>query len=145
MKELKNIMVAVDFNDSVGDLLGYAEGLAEKFNSKIWVLYVAEPTTKEKDGKDLVGPQPDRLAEDRQNLKSLCDAFLSEEIEWELLVIEGSTVEMVLEEAKELNTELLVVGTHKHSFLHNLISESVSLQLFRKANIPLLAIPFDEE
>lgn len=145
MKELKNIMVAVDFNDSVGDLLGYAEGLAEKFDSKIWVVYVADPATGKSDGKDVLGPDPGKLAEDRQNLKSLCDAFLSEEIEWEHLVIEGSTVEMVLEEAKELNTELLVVGTHKHSFLHNLISESVSLQLFRKANIPLLAIPFDEE
>ncbi|WP_423819804.1 universal stress protein [Salinimicrobium sp. TIG7-5_MAKvit] len=148
MKELKNILVAVDFNDAVGDLLGYAEGLAQKFGSKVWVLHVAAPDP------DFVGYEPgpqyirdfkaEEFREEHRNLQMYCDNFLSEEIEKEALLIQGSTVEAVLEEAKKLKSDLLIVGTHKHSFLHNLLQENVSLELLKKASIPMLTIPIEE-
>lgn len=148
MTDLKNILVAVDFNDAVGDLLGYAEGLAEKFGSKVWVLHVAEPDP-DFAGYE-AGPQyikdfkTEEYNEEHRNLQMYCDTFLSDNIEKEALLIQGSTVKAVLEEAKKLNSDLLIVGTHKHSFLHNLLQESVSLELLKKADIPLLAIPIEE-
>ncbi|MCM8568968.1 universal stress protein [Gramella jeungdoensis] len=148
MDTLKNIMVAVDFNDSIGELMVYAEGLAEKFNSKIWVLHVADPEP------DFVGYEPgpqyirdikaEEYREEHQNLQEVCKNFINEDIESEALLIQGSTVETVLEEAKKLNIDLLIVGTHKHSFLHNLLQESVSMELIKKAEIPMLTIPIDE-
>lgn len=148
MTGFDNILVAVDFNDAVGELLGYAEGLAEKFNSKIWVVYVAEP---EADFKGVEpGPQYIRdfkaedLREVHRNLQKICSTFLGEEVEHEALLIQGSTVETVLEEAQKLNSDLLIVGTHKYSFLHNLLQERVSLKLLKKASIPVLAIPIAE-
>lgn len=149
MKELKNILVAVDFNDAVGELLGYAEALAEKFEAKVWVLHVAEPDP------DFVGYEPgpqyvrdikaEEYREEHRNLQMYCDTFLSKDIEKEALLIQGSTVEAVLDEAKKLKSDLLIVGTHKYSFLHNLLQEQVSLKIFKNANIPLLTIPIDEE
>ena len=149
MLELRNIMVAVDFNDSVGNLLGFAESLAQKYQAKIWIVHVAEP---DPDFVGMVtGPQYIRdmkaedLREEHKNLQSLCEAFLDKDIESEALTIQGSTVETVLEEAKNLEPDLMVVGTHKHGFLYNIVSESVSLELFRKIDIPLLTIPIDED
>lgn len=148
MTELKNILVAVDFNDAVGELLSYAEGLAEKFGAKVWVLHVAEPDP-EFVGYS-TGPQYIRdfkaedLREEHRNLQSICKTFLGDEIEKEALMIQGSTVETVLQEAHKLKTDLLIVGTHRHSFLHNLLKESVSLELLKKGNIPILAIPIVE-
>ena len=148
MTDLKNILVAVDFNDAVGELLGYAEGLAEKFGAKVWVVHVAEPDP------DFVGLEPgpqyirDFKAEDlrdvHRNLQSICKTFLGEEIEHEALLIQGSTVEIVLQEAQKLQSDLLIVGTHKYSFLHNLLQERVSLKLLKKASIPVLAVPIQE-
>lgn len=149
MDTLKNIMVAVDFNDSIGELMVYAEGLAEKFNSKIWVLHVAEPEP------DFVGYEPgpqyirdikaEEYREEHHNLQEVCKNFISEDIESEALLIQGSTVETVLDEARKLNIDLLIVGTHKHSFLHNLLQENVSMELLKKAEIPMLTIPIDED
>lgn len=149
MRDIKNILVAVDFNDAVADLLGYAEGIAEKFEAKVWVLHVAEPNP------DFVGYEPgpqyirdfkaEELREEHRNLQMYCDNFLSDNIEKEALLIQGSTVEAVLEEAKKLKIDLLVVGTQEHSFLYNLLQESVSLSLLKKSHIPLLAIPINEE
>lgn len=149
MKEIKNILVAIDFNDSVGDLLNYAESLAIKYNSKVWVVHVAAPNP------DFVGYEPgpqyirdfkaEELSEDHKAIQKLCDSFIDETVECEALLIQGSTVETVIEEAKKLNSDLLIVGTHKHSFFHDLFSENVSLELLKKAEIPLLAIPIDED
>lgn len=149
MKEIKNILVAIDFNDTVGELLSYAEGMATKFGAKLWVLHVAAPNP------DFVGYEPgpqyvrdvkaEELREEHRSLQSICDNFLDPELECEALLIQGSTVESVIEEAKKLSSDMLIVGTHKHSFFHDLFSENVSLELLKKAEIPLLAIPIDEE
>lgn len=149
MKDIKNIIVAIDFNESVGDLLNYAESMAVKFESKLWVVHVAGPNP------DFVGYEPgpqyirdikaEEFREDHRKLQNICTAFLGEDVECEALLIQGSTVETVLAEAAKLNSDLLIVGTHKHSFLYNLLSESVSLKLLKNAKIPLLAIPIDEE
>lgn len=149
MKELKNILVAVDFHDAVGEILGYAEGLAEKFGAKVCVVHVAEPEP------DFVGFKPgpqyirdvkaEEFREEHRNLQSICDTFLGKEIEKEALLIQGSTVETVLNEAEKLHSDLLIVGTHRHSFLHDLLRERVSLELLKNSSIPLLAIPIDED
>lgn len=149
MKEIKNILVAVDFNDAVGDILGYAESIARNFGSKIWVVHVAEPNT-EFVGY-VTGPQyirtlkDDEIKEEHRNLLTLCETFIDKEIESEALIIRGMPVESMLEEAKKLKADLLIAGTHKYGFFHNLFSESVSLELFKKANIPLLTLPFEEK
>lgn len=145
---MKNIMVAVDFNDSIGELMVYADSLAQKFGSKVWVLHVADPEP------DFVGYEPgpqyirdikaEEYREEHHNLQEICKNFLSEDVKADALLIQGSTVETVLNEAKKLNIDLLIVGTHKHSFLHNLLQESVSMELIKKAEIPMLTIPIDE-
>ena len=148
MDTFKNVMVAVDFNDSIGELMIYADNFAQKFDSKIWVLHVADPEP------DFVGYEPgpqyirdikaEEYREEHHNLQEICKNFLSGKVESEALLIQGSTVETVLEEAKKLQIDLLIVGTHKHSFLHNLLNENVSMELLKKVDIPMLTIPIED-
>ena len=145
MKIFKNILVAIDFNDAVGELMAYAESIAEKFGAKVWVLHVAAPDP------DFVGyetgPQyirdmrADELKTEHKELQQICEMFLSNKIESDALLIQGSTVETVL----ELKTDMLIVGTHKHSFFYNLFAESVAVELFKNAEIPVLSVPIEEE
>jgi len=149
MKEIKNILVAVDFNDNIGDLLSYAESIATKFSSKIWLIHVSAPDP------DFVGYEPgpqyirdsraEELKDEHRRLQGLRKTFLSGNLRSEALLIQGSTVETVLEEAEKLNADLLIVGTHKYGFMESFFLESVSLKLFKNANIPFLAIPISEE
>lgn len=140
MPEFRNITVAVDTNDSVGELLGYAESIALKFNAKIWVIHVLEDQAD----KDQGSTSPDDEIASKRNMEALCDGFIEDSLEREILVLNGPTVDRVLEQVKDLGSDLLIVGTHKYSFLHNLISRRVSIQLFKKSNIPILAIPFED-
>ncbi|MDT0685074.1 universal stress protein [Autumnicola psychrophila] len=147
MVGINNILVAVDFDESVGNLLNYTESLAEKYDAKIWLLHVADPEP------DFIGYEPgpqyirdlkaEEYRDEHRKLQALCDRFLSKNLHAEALLIQGSTVEMILKEAEELQADLMIVNTHKHGFFFNLFSESVSLELFKKSNIPLLTIPVD--
>jgi len=148
MKILKNILVAVDFNDAVGELMSYAESFAENYGAKIWVVHVAAPDP------DFVGyetgPQyirdmrADELKDEHKELQQICEMFIKPKIASDALLIQGSTVETVLEEAKKLKVDLLIVGTHQHSFFYNLFAESVSVELFKNAEIPVLSVPIEE-
>lgn len=140
MKELKNITVAIDTNDSVGELLGHAESLAIRFEAKIWVIHVLEGRF----GDEAQETSDDDEIDSKRNMEALCEAFIDDSIETEVVVLKGPTVDKVLEQVKALKSDLLIVGTHRYSFLHNLISRRVSIQLFKKSNIPLLAIPFED-
>lgn len=140
MTEFRNITVALDTNDSVGGLLSYAESIALKFNAKIWVIHVLEdPSDQDKDAADAKD-----LISSKRNMEALCEGFIDDSLEREILILNGPTVDKVLEKVKDLESDLLIVGTHKYSFLHNLISRRVSIQLFKKSNIPILAIPYED-
>lgn len=149
MNDLKTILVGVDFNDAIGELMAYTEMLALKFDAKVWVVHVAAPDP------DFVGYEPgpqyirdfraEELKDEHKKLQDICNTFLHPKIEKDALLIQGSTIETVLAEARKLEVDLLIVGNHKHSFLHNLLSESVSLELLKNGNIPLLTIPISEE
>lgn len=148
MREIKNILVAVDFDENVGELMSYAETLASRFASKVWVVHVAAPNP------DFVGYEPgpqyirdskaEELREEHRNLQQICETYFDENIDCDAILMQGSTVETVIEEAKKLKCDLLIVGTHKRSFFHDLFSENVSLELLKKAEIPLLAVPIED-
>ena len=149
MVEIRNILAAVDFDDTATQLLSYGERMAEKFGAKLWIVHVAAPDP------DFVGYEPgpqyirdtqaDELRGDHKKLQDLCDSFIGTSVDAEALLIQGSTVETLLEEMNKLKADLLIVGSHRHSLLYNILSESVSSKLFDRVNIPLLAIPVEQE
>ena len=52
MKEIQNILVAVDFGDGDQTLLDSALQMAQKFNANVWIVHVAAPDP------DFVGYEP---------------------------------------------------------------------------------------
>ena len=138
---IKNILVAVDFNEAVGEMLTYAEHFAEKFEAKVWLVHVAEADP------DFVGYEvgPQYIRDTKaEEFRQLCDSFIQNNIDSEALLIQGSTVETILEEAKKLNTDMLIVGTHKHGFFYNLFAESVAMEILKQSKIPVFTVPIEE-
>jgi len=145
MKELQNILVAVDFGDGDQALLGYALQMAQKFNAKIWILHVAAPDP------DFVGYEPgpqyirdyraDDLKHEHKTLHAYAERIKNAGVDADGLLIQGQTVETILNEATKLKADLFVVGTHKHGFFHRLVNENAPLELAKKSKIPLLIVP----
>jgi nucleotide-binding universal stress UspA family protein len=144
---MKNILVTIDFNKNEHLVIDKAFELAEKFNSKLWLIHIAAPDP-DFIGYD-VGPQYVRdnrateLRKEHKNLEELSKTLREKGVQAEGLLVQGATIEMITAEAKKLNIDLIIAGHHDHNFLYNAFVGSVSRQIIKKSNTPVLLIPID--
>ena len=142
---MKNILVAVDFDEHVDELIHYTKAFAQKLNAKVWILHIAAPDP-DFIGNE-VGPQyirdsfAEHLRDEHRQLQKLAEDFQSVGLESDGLLIQGPTVETLLKEAEKLKVELIITGTEEHNFLYRALAGSVSMAIFKKSKIPVLSVP----
>jgi len=145
---MKNILVGIDIHERTQYLIDKSVELAKAFGSKIWILHVAAP---EPDFIGYsVGPEYIRdfrakeLKDEHRLLTTYVDQLQKQKIEADGLLIQGETVEVVLEESKKLNIDLIIFGHHAHSFLYKLFFGSHSTEIVSKSDIPVMVVPFND-
>jgi nucleotide-binding universal stress UspA family protein len=146
---MKNILVTIDFDSGEEKLLDTALTMANKFSAKVWLLHVTAPDP-EFVGYD-VGPQyirdfrAEELRNEHKTLQEFAKRFEQKGIDAEGLLIQGATLEMILNEAQKLKIDLIIVGYEQHNFLYEALIGSVSSKLIKKSKIPVLVVPLEEE
>ncbi len=146
---MKNIVVALDFFDVPDILLQKAKELALAFGAKLWLIHVAAPDPDFVGYK--VGPESERLArshvlrEEHVELQKIADDIVAEGIVTEALLVQGATSSTLLEEVEKLNSDLLVIGSHGHGVLYNVVIGSVCDSIVRNAKVPLYIIPVERK
>ena len=139
------LLAAVDFSEAAGAVLEQAAELARLTGAKLVLLHVARP---EPDfvGYD-VGPQHvrDHLAvvfvEEHRQLRAWADELKSEGIAASYRLVQGATAETILDQAEDLKADLIVVGSHGHGAVYDLLVGSVSESLLRKTDRPVVVVP----
>lgn len=145
MEIMKNILVAIDFDQNENELLEHALQYAKAFKAKLWLLHVAAPEP-EFIGFG-VGPQyirDSRAAELRKEHRLMNDftKIMKEEgVDCDGLLINGATTEMILEEAEKLKIDLIITGHHTHNLFYKMFFGSVSKGVIKKTDIPVLIVP----
>ena len=129
-------------------LLAQASLLAEKFGSKIWMVHVASPTldfvgfeTGPKNIRDFVA---DELRVEHRQLQAYAEEFQSRSLDAEGLLIQGPTIDMIEEEVRKLNIDLLILGNHKHSFLYETLIGNTAMRIIKELPIPVMIVPLPE-
>jgi len=144
---MKNILVTIDFNKNEKVLIEKAFQLANAFDSKLWLLHITAPEPGFVGYG--VGPQHVRdwrateIRKEHKLLEKYTNSIIKKGINAEGLLIEGATIETVIEEAKKLNVDLIIVGHHKYNFIYKAIIESVSSGIIKKSKIPVLLVPLE--
>ncbi len=144
---MKNILVTIDFDSYEQLLIDKAFQLAEKFNSKIWLMHIAAPNP------DFVGyeagPQSVRerraskLKKEHRLLEEYANELKEKGVKSEGLLIQGATIEMIMEKSKKLNIDLIIAGHQEHGFLYKAFFGSVSRKIVKKSKIPVLIVPLE--
>ncbi len=143
----KNIMVAIDFDDMNELLVDYAATIADQFTARLWIVHIAAPDP-DFVGFD-VGPQyirdvrADKLRDEHRFLAQLASRLHKNGLDTEALLLQGPTVQTILEEVEKLDIDLLIAGSHEHGFLYKAFNEDTAEELFKQCQIPLLTIPLD--
>ena len=144
---MKNILVTIDFEEKGQILIDKAAEIAAQFNAKLWLVHVAAPDS-DFIGYD-VGPQyiRDVLAKDLRNEHQLLQGFAKQlkekNIVSEGLLVQGTTIETIVELTKKLEIDLIVIGKHKHGFFHKMFMVGTEESLVEKSNIPVLIVPIN--
>ncbi len=146
---MKNILVAIDFSKGNDQLLLHAREQAQDNNAKIWILFAAPPNP------DFVGMEigpkyirdnvASELREDHKRLQNMAEVIRAEGIECEALMVQGPAADVILYEADKLDIDLIVIGSHGHGSMFNLLVGSVCNAVIKKSKRPILLIPTEEE
>jgi nucleotide-binding universal stress UspA family protein len=57
------------------------------------------------------------------------------------LVEEGDFADSIIKTAKKMHTDLIILGSHSQKWLENIVMGSVTEEVLRQSDIPLLIIP----
>ena len=144
---MKNILVTINFDENEKLLIEKAIQLAQSFDSKLWLIHVAAPDP-DFVGYE-VGPQNirDSIAEELRKEHKLLHEYSigikKKGIDSEGLLIQGATIEMLMEKAKKLKVDLIITGHQEHNFFYKAFIGSVSAGIIKKSKIPVLTVPLD--
>lgn len=142
---MKTILVPVDFSDVMPTVLDEAETLARAFSGRLVLLHVAAPEP-EFVGYD-PGPQSVRdsaakaYARLHSQLQEIERALAARSLQVSALTVQGYPAEKILEEARRLTADWIVMGTHGHGMLRQLLVGSVAEGVLRGAPCPVVVVP----
>ena len=156
MKTIKRpkVLIALDYDPTAQKVANEGYALAKSMNAEVTLLHVMSnpvyfssvqnaPITGMTDslGVDpLVFDADNRLKEVSQHfLDTIKHHFRDNSIE--TVLEEGDFADTILMKAKGIGADILVMGSHSHRWLENIVLGSVTAKVLRLTSIPLFVVP----
>ncbi len=145
--EIDRILCPVDFSEFSSPALERAVRLGEWFGARVEVLHVIHSLPFVTPSGFGPGYYPDPLQvtpahreQAARNMDDLVEPFLEQGVPIVTRVLEGEPWRVILEEAKGVPADLLVIGTHGRSGFEQLLLGSVTEKVLRRAPCPVLTV-----
>ena len=142
---MKTILVPVDFSDTTTPVLAEAQVLAQALGAELVLLKVAEPEP------DFVGfepgPQTVRMAvahdfrAEHSRLEDLKAVAEAGGLKATAMHVQGPIVDKILDQAKERGAVMIVMGSHGHGALYELLVGSITQGVLKGAKCPVVVVP----
>lgn len=143
-----SILVPVDFSPITERVCRIAAEEAKARDVKIWLIHVAEPEPEfigYDPGPEVVRQQvASELRKEHRQLQELADRTASLGVEVTPLLIQGSTVDTILEQAEHHSAEIIVMATHGRGLMYQMLVGSVSEGVLHRTKVPVLLVPARE-
>ncbi|MGA9574586.1 MAG: universal stress protein [Lysobacterales bacterium] len=140
-----NIIVAVDLSPASAKVIEAAHGVAELTGVSIYVLHVIESEPDYIAFAASPELQRSKIATDfpieHGALQTLVEKLQDDGLDAEGILLRGPAVDTTLSEADRLGAGLIVVGTHGHAAVYDVLVGSCSAGIIRKSKLPVLVVP----
>ena len=148
MIALKSILVATDFGEASDVALSYGRELARTFNSTLHVLHVADDVYVRLGGDAYAAALPDLQKDIEDGARRQLDALLVDndstpEIK-KAVITSGAPAASIVQYARDLAIDLIIVGTHGRGAMAHLLMGSVAERVVRTAPCPVLTVRHPE-
>jgi nucleotide-binding universal stress UspA family protein len=147
---MKTIVAAIDFSDLTPAVIDTAVDLASALEGEL-VLFHAAPATEPwvmagMDGRAAVGMphSPDwerQQSEDRRKrLEGLRDALAEDGVQARIHLTNAVQRRSICRAMDELSPEFIVIGSHRHGALYDLLGPGVCSRIVRRASCPVVVV-----
>lgn len=143
MSEIKNILFPIDFSEGSEKAFSYALSLAKKYGARIDVIHVIHQIADMTGfyvphiSFDVIEKEMEEAAGD--NLQRFCDNNLKG-IKHETHIKMGTPFVEIISAAKNLGSNIIVMGTHGRSGIDHILFGSTAEKVVRKSPIPVLTV-----
>ncbi len=140
-----NILVAIDLSSASQKILDKAKTLALALSAKVCLLHVVEDdpdfSDDDPDLQNTSDQGPQEFSREHKDLQKEVDELRQSGIDTKGLLSQGSIVDVILQKSRQLEIDIIIVGTHGHGGVHHMIFGSVSEGVLRNTSCPVLVIP----
>lgn len=147
MPAISRILCPVDFSEPSRHAIDHAVVIAGWYKAPIAALHVYNPVPPPVGGFDTAGYEP-RTVPDPQAVNELRDAVrqsfasaVAAGVEVQTLIDHGSAASSIVDRARTLPADLIVMGTHGTGGFEHLLLGSVTEKVLRKARCPVMTVP----
>lgn len=144
---IKRILVPVDFSDPSLRALDYAIEFSRPLKSHLILLHVVEPVYYPMAadmygvGLDLSNVYEDIERAARAQLSRLAGKLRVRRVAVRTLLSLGTAHQVIVESAKKLKADLIIMATHGRTGLSHVLMGSVAERVVRTAACPVLTVP----
>lgn len=142
---MQTILVPIDFSDFNKIVINKAIEHAKLVDGKIYLIHVATldlgVIVSETGFTYLPELEQTALNEEAEQLKMLKNSVEEKGVSCETIIRQGIPADVIVQEAKELSADLIVIGSLGHNTLYNMFIGSVASDVIKYSSIPLLVIP----
>jgi len=149
---MKKVLIALDYNPTAHKVAEVGFSMAKAMKADVVLLHVLSDSvyyssTGHSAIMGFVGLGIWQLIHSVDGLKSTAKDYLDKSKHHlgdetiETMVKEGDFAETILETAKEVNADIIVVGSHSQKWLENILMGSVTEKVLHLTSIPLFIIP----
>lgn len=144
---IHRILVPVDFSECSVKALRYALPFARQFGAEIAVLYVLQayyPGGELNHNLDLAYLEKEIADNAARDVRELVEREIGDAVPVRGLVRNGRPADQVCRQAKEDETDLIIVSTHGHTGLKHIMMGSIAELIVRHAPCPVLVVRTNE-
>ncbi len=160
LNKIKKVLIALDYNSTAQKVAELGYSVAKSMDAEIVLLHIiTNPINYTSTGHvtimgfagfmnentgELQMDSVDALKEASKGYLNKTKKHLDDD-DIKILVKEGDIAETILETAKNIHAELIIMGSHSQKWLENIIMGSVTETVLRHTKLPLLIIPTKKE
>jgi universal stress protein A len=138
MIPIKSILAAVDFSDESLEAAKLAVSLAQEYKAELHLIHVYAPEPPYALSKEFL---EETMKELNEKLSSVISEEIRESVPGDVILEKGHPVHnTIVQEAKELGVDLIVVGTRGRTGLSHVLLGSVAEHVIRYAPCPVFVI-----
>lgn len=142
---MKTLLVSVDFSAATRPVVETAVELAQASHARLILHHSVMPpivTAEFGVGVELMQETLDVLQKGaRRQLTHLEDELTARGLNIETVLSNGSAADNILEQASKAKADVIVLGSHGHTALYDLIVGGTTHAVLRKAQCPVVVVP----